>query len=178
MVSQTSVDQSAHGSKNNAGPAATLTYSRRPSILVNYFWLVVRNVVGWILIFASWALGLLSPIPIGFFLFLIGFGLIWFPGKRGLTVRVLRGAPIAENSRAFMISLTIATVAVPTILVIWLNKAFHFPYHLKSITGLIFGSLFFAGAVTTLFLCADTNCDESCTGHDAQGSPPCAAVAS
>jgi hypothetical protein len=34
---------------------------------------------------------------------------------------------------------------------VWLNKAFHFPYRLKSVTGLIFGSLYFAAAVTTLF---------------------------
>ena len=106
--------------------------------------MIAKNVIGWLLILASWALGIISPIPIGFFLFLVGFGLIWFPGKRGMTARFLRGTPVQASSRAFKVSLALAAVIVPTLLVLWLNKLLHLPYRLTAYTGLVFGSLYFA----------------------------------
>lgn len=125
---------------------------RRPSLLANYIWLAARNLVGWILILSSWALGIISPIPIGFVLFLIGFSLIWFPGKRRMTARLLRGSPVAQQSRTYVVSVTAATLIIPTIVVIWLSKVFHIPYHLTAYTGLIFGSVYFvAGVVTIVF---------------------------
>lgn len=55
-----------------------------------YAWFLLKNMLGWILILSSFVLGLV-PGPGGIPLFLIGFALVTFPGKRRLTARVLRG---------------------------------------------------------------------------------------
>lgn len=60
----------------------------------DYFWFILKNIIGWILIVAAWPVGLLVPGPGGLPLFLIGFAMITFPGKRKLTARVLRGRPL------------------------------------------------------------------------------------
>ncbi len=60
----------------------------------DYFWFIIKNVAGWILIIAAWPVGLLVPGPGGIPLFLIGFAMITLPGKRKLTARVLRGRPL------------------------------------------------------------------------------------
>src|SRR3954469_9908020 len=56
----------------------------------DYFWFLVKNVVGWIFILLAFLLGPV-PGPGGIVVFLIGFGMISFPGKRRLIVRVFRG---------------------------------------------------------------------------------------
>lgn len=56
-----------------------------------YAWSIVKNLIGWTLILASWPIGILLPGPGGIPLFIIGFALVSFPGKRQLTARVLRG---------------------------------------------------------------------------------------
>jgi uncharacterized membrane protein YbhN (UPF0104 family) len=61
---------------------------KRP--VAGYLGFVVKNVVGWILILVSFALGPM-PGPGGIVVFLIGFGMIWFPGKRSLVARIFRG---------------------------------------------------------------------------------------
>lgn len=73
--------------------------TQRPGPLVrwsfeDYFWFILKNFFGWILIIAAWPVGILVPGPGGLPLFLIGFALITFPGKRKLTARVLRGRPL------------------------------------------------------------------------------------
>src|SRR5438045_4693964 len=75
--------------------------ARRPPRLFRYLWIILKNVIGWILILCSGAVGLVSPGPFGVPLFFIGFALITFPGKRGLTARVLKGKPIPHGSRPF-----------------------------------------------------------------------------
>jgi hypothetical protein len=57
--------------------------------------------LGWGLILASFVAGPLVPGPGGIPLFLIGFALISFPGKRRLTARVARGRPIRFRTRWF-----------------------------------------------------------------------------
>ena len=61
--------------------------------------------------------GPLVPGPGGIPLFLIGFALITFPGKRRLTARVLRGRPIAlESIRLTLVTIGIAlALAVPAL---------------------------------------------------------------
>jgi hypothetical protein len=61
-----------------------------PGFFAEYFWFMVRNLVGLVFVVGAMVLGPL-PGPGGIVLFLIGFGLIAFPGKRRLTVRTLRG---------------------------------------------------------------------------------------
>jgi hypothetical protein len=55
----------------------------------SYAAFVLKNVLGWFLILLSFVLGPV-PGPGGIVVFLIGFALVWFPGKRRLTARVLR----------------------------------------------------------------------------------------
>jgi hypothetical protein len=79
---------------------------------------VLKNVIGWVLILASFVAGPLIPGPGGIPLFLIGFALISFPGKRRLTARVLRGRPVRFGSGPFVlislgIALGLAAIALP-----------------------------------------------------------------
>lgn len=68
--------------------------SRRERFFATTTWLILKNVIGWILILASLLVGPLVPGPGGIPMFLIGFALITFPGKRRLTARILRGKPV------------------------------------------------------------------------------------
>src|SRR5688500_9765523 len=52
---------------------------RRPSVLSSWLWFIGKNVIGWILILASFPLGTMLPGPGGIPVFLIGFGLVTFP---------------------------------------------------------------------------------------------------
>ena len=64
---------------------------RRPSVFANWFWFILKNVIGWILILTAMVMGPLVPGPGGLPVFFIGFGLITFPGKRRITARILSG---------------------------------------------------------------------------------------
>jgi hypothetical protein len=73
---------------------------------------MLRNLIGWILILASFVAGPVVPGPGGIPMFLIGFALITFPGKRRLTARVFRGRPIRLWTRAtILITIAVATLA-------------------------------------------------------------------
>src|SRR5687768_17851622 len=69
----------------------------RPSWLANWGWFIAKNLIGWVLIVSAFPLGALIPGPGGIPLFLIGFGLITFPGKRRLVAALLRGKPIRSE---------------------------------------------------------------------------------
>jgi len=89
--------------------------SRRQRFLAGYTWLILKNVLGWLLILASLVAGPLVPGPGGIPLFLIGFALISFPGKRRLTARVLRGRPVAFPRRPFLLVAALIALAVPAL---------------------------------------------------------------
>src|ERR1041385_5155246 len=63
--------------------------TRTQQFLQDYSWIIVRNVIGWLFMLLALPIGVVVPGPLGFPLFLIGFGLVTFPGKRKLTARVL-----------------------------------------------------------------------------------------
>jgi hypothetical protein len=88
--------------------------------LLAYVWIVVKNVIGWALILGAGPIGVLIPGPGGLPLFLIGFALVTFPGKRNLTARVLRGKPIRRESRAYRITLLIVALLAPAGFISWL----------------------------------------------------------
>ncbi|HEX2974175.1 MAG TPA: hypothetical protein VHP11_17710 [Tepidisphaeraceae bacterium] len=93
--------------------------SRKQRFFAGYIWFVLRNLIGWTLILLSLVAGPLVPGPGGIPLFLIGFALVTFPGKRKLTARVLRGRVIQLQRRALL--LTIAGVSlVVSALALWL----------------------------------------------------------
>src|SRR3954469_14509809 len=72
--------------------------------LTDYAWWLSRNVVGWILMLAALPIGFALPGPFGLPLFLIGFALVTFPGKRRLTARVLRGRRLAIENPTYALS--------------------------------------------------------------------------
>src|SRR5687768_4928245 len=85
----------------------------------DYFWFVLKNVLGWIFILGSLPVGLAVPGPGGIPLFLIGFALVTFPGKRRITTHVMRGRAMRVDPGIFTAIATIASIAV-TALFIWL----------------------------------------------------------
>jgi hypothetical protein len=97
-------------------PAST----RGQRFLAGRYWLILKNVLGWTLILLSFVAGPLVPGPGGIPLFLIGFALISFPGKRRLTARVLRGRPVRFATRPFVLislgaALVLGAVALPLV---------------------------------------------------------------
>jgi hypothetical protein len=76
-----------------------------------YFWWLLKNAIGWAFILLS-PFGAIVPLPIptGLLLFIIGFGLVTFPGKRRLTTRFLVGKPLPLSHR--LVSWIAGTLAV------------------------------------------------------------------
>jgi hypothetical protein len=66
-----------------------------------YFWFIFKNVIGWMLIILAIPVGLTVPGPGGIPIFLIGFALVTFPGKRKLTSRVMRGRGLPIEMQVF-----------------------------------------------------------------------------
>lgn len=66
-----------------------------------YFWFIFKNVFGWTLIIAAPILGIALPGPGGIPVFLIGFALVTFPGKRRLTTHVFRGRRLPIETPLF-----------------------------------------------------------------------------
>lgn len=83
----------------------------------SYFWFIAKNLLGIILILASWPVGLALPGPGGLPMFLIGFALVSFPGKRALTTRVLRGRSLDLSLKPFKyLRVAIGALGAPAIL--------------------------------------------------------------
>jgi hypothetical protein len=90
----------------------------------------LKNLIGWVLILAAFVAGPLVPGPGGLPLFLIGFALISFPGKRRLTARVLRGRPVRFRPAPFVLTCTGLALAAPALVLLvvthrprWLAQA-------------------------------------------------------
>lgn len=88
---------------------------RIQQFVADYFWFVLKNIIGWVLILSSGPIGVAIPGPGGIPLFLIGFGLITFPGKRQLAARVLRGRPLDLTQRPFLFFKVALAVLIPVI---------------------------------------------------------------
>lgn len=83
----------------------------------DYFWFILRNMIGWVLILAAGPFGLMVPGPGGLPMFLIGFALITLPGKRHLTARVLRGKAVDPHSRGYRLMVATLAILIPACLV-------------------------------------------------------------
>src|SRR3990170_4838173 len=101
-------------SPEKARPAATPQHDdgghsvmAKPSPVVAWVWFVLKNLIGWVLIIGAFPLGALIPGPGGIPLFLIGFGLITFPGKRHFTARLMRGHPVRSDSGPYRFAITL-----------------------------------------------------------------------
>jgi hypothetical protein len=87
-------------------------------LVTGYFWFILKNVIGWLCILFSPILGVLVPGPGGIPIFLIGFALVTFPGKRRLTTRFMRGGQLPIESALFTGIITFFSVAVTGTLMI------------------------------------------------------------
>jgi hypothetical protein len=94
------------------------------SFFARYFWIILKNVIGWLLILIALPIGGLFPGPLGTPIFLIGFALITFPGKRKLTSRILRGRPFDIWSRPLKIARIALSLTLPP-LVVWIAARRH-----------------------------------------------------
>lgn len=83
-----------------------------------YFWFIFKNVFGWTLIISAPILGIAVPGPGGIPVFLIGFALVTFPGKRRLTTHVFRGRRLPIETPLFTGLITFFSVLV-TLAVMW-----------------------------------------------------------
>ena len=81
-------------------------------LVTGYFGWILKNVVGWLLIIAAPILGIALPGPGGIPVFLIGFALVTFPGKRKLTTRFMRGRRLPIESPLFTGLVTFFSVLV------------------------------------------------------------------
>jgi hypothetical protein len=139
------LQRSAAGPRADAGSAPEsqpVDYHpyRRPSVLSSWLWFIGKNVIGWVLILSSFIVGPALPGPGGIPLFLIGFGLVTFPGKRALTARVLRGRPANRHGRAYRRGAGLFGLIFPGLVLaalIWQRKVPH--------TGTIDDNLFYGG---------------------------------
>lgn len=115
---------------------------RRPSLFANWFWFVLKNVLGWILILTAMALGPLVPGPGGLPLFLIGFALITFPGKRRITARLLSGAPIDPHGRAYRRGVALVSVLLPAVVLVYLGYERLLPYRDSTRASWVYGAIY------------------------------------
>ena len=100
--------------------------TRRERFLGTWTWLVIKNVIGWLLILAAFVAGPLVPGPGGIPLFLLGFALVTFPGKRRLTARVLRGKPVhVSRGRLILIAIGLGLVVAGPVLLVARNLPRH-----------------------------------------------------
>src|SRR5438477_10063933 len=88
----------------------------------DYFWFILKNVIGWIFILGALPVGLTVPGPGGIPLFLIGFALVTFPGKRKITSRVIRGRPLRLEAAVFTIATALISIFI-TAGLIWFFSA-------------------------------------------------------
>lgn len=119
------------------------------SFLREYAWWIAKNVLGWVFILLSPVIGATLPGPGGIPLFILGFAMVSFPGKRNLTARVFRGIPIDLRGVAGWIYAGLASVVLPAafavLLKIKLNdeleyRALHSPYVASAIIAAALGS--------------------------------------
>ena len=120
-------DSHAPSKPSRPSPAATPTTHGRAeragvtSYFAGYFWFILKNVVGWTFILGSPVLGLAVPGPGGIPVFLIGFALVTFPGKRRLTSRVMRGRGLPIEAEIFTFITAVVAILTTSILMALLS---------------------------------------------------------
>ncbi len=125
---------------------------RRPPRIVSYIWVIIKNIIGWVFVLCSGAVGLVTPGPFGVPMFLIGFALITFPGKRKLTARVLKGKPIAPDSRPFRRGLAAAALSVPAVCAFYLLWKYPAQAHWLVSNRIHLFVFYFVSALTMFFV--------------------------
>ncbi len=104
---------------STAAPAHPPAISGVSRVVADYFGFVLKNVIGWVFILGSVTFGIALPFPGGVpLLFLIGFTLITFPGKRRLLSRVMRGTQMSVEPGPFGV-IVIAISVLVTMTALW-----------------------------------------------------------
>lgn len=93
------------------------------SFFAGQLWFIVRNILGWVLILASPAVGFL-PGPGGILVFILGFALASIPGKRRLTSRVMRGRPLRVGPGPLILLTTLMAAVLCVLIVIAFSHYF------------------------------------------------------
>jgi hypothetical protein len=117
-----------------------------------YLWFVLKNVLGWLLILGSLIVGPLPSGPIGFPMFIIGFALVTFPGKRRITARVLSGKPVSRNSRPFQHIVAVAAVVLPAVAISILTAKGILPSRDTTLRGLQIAALYVVSSLCLWWL--------------------------
>ncbi len=128
------------------------TFAQRiKEFFAGYFWFILKNVIGWTLMLLALPVGIAVPGPGGLPIFLIGFALVTFPGKRRLTARVMRGRRM-DLEGAFFTAITSFVSVLVTGIIIWiLVEKYSWTIETYSIKpGSIIGVCVLAAAVTWL----------------------------
>src|SRR5687767_11275766 len=116
LESKLTMEQSPEQLLEDSRPDA---FDRARIFLQDYAWFIVRNIIGWVLILCSPILGAFVPGPGGLPVFLIGFALVTFPGKRKLTARVLRGRIMQLDAGLFTIVAAALALILPAAVMWW-----------------------------------------------------------
>ncbi|MDP9175973.1 MAG: flippase-like domain-containing protein [Planctomycetota bacterium] len=95
---------------------------RHSGFFARYFWVIAKNAVGWVLIFSSILIAGVFPGPLGTPMFLIGFAMITFPGKRHMTSRFLRGMPINPLLRPVRVLRGFFSLLLPALVILVLSR--------------------------------------------------------
>src|SRR5687767_14788450 len=106
---------------------------RARRFLADYAWFIVRNIIGWILILASPVLGAFFPGPGGLPIFLIGFALVTFPGKRKITARFLRGRRFQIEDRAYAMTAAFVSILIPGVALWWIAVRWKYEEEMRRI---------------------------------------------
>ena len=115
----------------------------------DYIWFVLKNILGWVLIIAAAPAGIALPGPGGIPMFLIGFALITFPGKRQFTARVLRGVPIRRDSRIYQIIVAVVALLGPLVVIsiLFNRNKWWFPEYNLTQSSILLGLLYFSSVI-------------------------------
>lgn len=99
--------------------------SPRTAWVLSWLLFLLKNVVGWALILASFVIGPTIPGPGGIPVFIVGFALITFPGKRRATARVMRGLPADPNRWPYRLTRIGAAVLLPAAALAYVQFKWH-----------------------------------------------------
>jgi hypothetical protein len=122
-----------------------------------YTWVIIKNIIGWVLILSALVVGSVLPVPLGTPMFFIGFALVNFPGKRRLTSSALRGIRINLRSRNAHLWRLAVSLILPLAVLWFLEHEPHPVLHptqmpLLQLCGLYAAALLAAWMIVWLFL--------------------------
>ncbi|HEX8324827.1 MAG TPA: hypothetical protein VF595_13040 [Tepidisphaeraceae bacterium] len=91
----------------------------------SYFGAILKNVLGFLLILLAFPAVVAIPIPGGgLLMFLVGFAMVAFPGKRKITSTLLRGRPLRIEASIFTTATTAVSLLVIAVLLWFVGRQY------------------------------------------------------